>query len=648
MVKLKQTAAVCLLAAMLSGCQQPAPTPVTQPTTAPTTTPTQPTAVPTDSTEPSEEPIPVITEPSVPADPQLLDPVTKLQCTKWVTFPQLLSLGSGQVAASRNYYDKSKKDYVNSLQLLDLYADQIIAQVDADTTLELVQQRFPDGHILTADPHGLQFLEFDEALNPVNQFSVPNTDGFFSPDRQQYYYVDGGILCRMEPDSGKRGQLALNQDLRFERLVGVHPTENLLIARVYTDDYSDNCALAVIDGDRCMLRLLSGKLANLWTTGDCFYGVAMNDTAYGMDVYCGTFSGDSVTRIDAAQIGDDQMGWSVLPGSHILVRRFNPDKGAGSTHLFDLKQGTTVNLDDYGYPYCTFGTVWLHEEQLIMGFYEVGDYFYPVLLDPKAMDFQPGVTGEAAAWPGNVDETLLAGQTAPDAGLEELRQRADLLETQYQIRILMGQQIEDGCAHARRSAQTATDPTLISAALDILETELARYPEGFFRTFRSRDNRSGVQFLLTGAISGSLPTAGFTSLLRDRYVIGLDITGLNLESTVHHELWHAAEMVLSTDRFAGAAWDKLNPENYRYYEKYDSGYLDLTKWTLSGGSGTKSHFVDSYSRISPREDRARIWETLMISGSADLLSAPVLKDKLSLMVTVLGEVFPTDPWNQYQ
>ena len=645
MVQPRRMAALLMSAILLCGCQKTPPTPTTEPTTAPTTIQTQPTTEPTTPTEPTEEIIPPISEPPAPENPQTLAPVTKLTCTKWVTFPQLLSLGEGKVAASRNYYDKAKKDYVNSLQLLDIYSDKILAQVDTDTTLELIPQQFPDGSILTADPHAREIVVYDGTLAEQNRISVPNTDGFFSYDRSRYYYVDGSILCHMETATGKRGRLPLHQELRLERLVGIHPTADLLIARVYTDNYSDNCALAVIDAQRGHLRLLSGKLANVWLTGDTFYGVAMNDTAYGMDVYHGTFSGNSVQRITASKIGDDQMGWSVMPGSHLLVRRFAPDNDKPrNTCLLDLKQGTMVNLDDYGYIDCTFGTVWLHDEQLIMGFYEKGDYFYPVLLDPKAMTFTPGATGEEIAWPGNVDISVLKQEQEADSSLQQLREAADTLEQKYQIRILLGKQTEAGCAYARRTAQTATDPGQIQAALDALDVALSQYPQDYFLRFRGLDNQSGIQLLLTGPIEGSLPTTGFTALLRDRYVIGLDITTANLTKTLHHELSHATEMVLSTDSFDADQWASLNPEGYKYYGIYDSGYLNLTKWTYSGGSGADSHFVDSYARINPREDRARLWEEFMTTDCTDLLRAPALQGKLRLMLQIMGNQFPTDPW----
>lgn len=645
MERLRRISAACLALTLLCGCQQETPAPTTTVTTAPTIE----TTSPTEPTPPETEP--PITEPPLLQTPPTLDPVTELTCTKWVTFPQLLSLGDGKVAASRNYYDRTSGKYVNTLQLLDVYTDTVLLEIHNDTTLELCPQRFPDGQILTADPDALQFHVYDQALTLQQTIPVPSTDGFFSYDRQSYYFLEGDCFCRMDVSTGSYACRKLDHDLRLETLVDIHPTEDLLIARAYRNAYTDNCVLAVIDADTGAIRLLSDRLTHLWATGDTFYGVGMNETAYGYDVYAGTFSDAPVTKLEADQIGDDQMGWSVLPGSHYLVRRFAPDEDPRNTQIFDLKNGTKVDLDTYGYIDCTFGATWLHEEQLILGFYEKGDYFIPVLLDPKAMTFQEGPTPQATDWPGNVDPTLIQsylhtveGPTL-DSALTQVRTQADQLEERYGVHILLAQQTELPCLHADRQAQTVTDPAQLSAALETLDHALSQYPAAFFAPFRTGAADTGVYFCLTGPIDGPLPTTGFTALLRQRHILGLDVTASDLEKTIHHELWHAIESHLSTHRFDTAAWQKCNPSGYRYYGKYDSGYLDLNKWTYTGGNGTSAHFIDAYARISPREDRARIWEALLTGDTAPLEATPIAA-KLELMLTTMASTFPTDPWTQ--
>lgn len=637
----KRIAVLCLAAVLLSGCvQRGVPTPTEQPTTQ-STQPTETTPPPT--TQPTQpETYPAITEPVLDQIPEPIDPVTKLSCTKWVSFPQLLSLGEGKVAAGRNYYDKKQSSFVSYLQILDVYEDKVLYEISDKATRELVQQRFEDGMILTGDPKTCTYYVYNGTLELVDSFVVPATGGYFSYDRKSYYHIQEDALYRMNTETRNRSRVVLEQDLRVESLVGIHPTEELLVARVYLSDYSDYCGLAIIDAATGRLRLLSDTLKHVWLTGDHFYGIAMNDTAYGYDVYMGTLTGTEVKCLPASQIGTDQMGWSVLPGSHILVRRFAPDEEPRNTTLLDLQDNTMVDLDQYGYIDCTFGTIWLYEEQLIMGFYEEGDYFIPVILDPKAMEFTQGTEPETVEFPELVDLTVIEQTPTLDPSFDGLREQADGLEKTYGITVLIAQETEIPCQAAGRSAALATDLGQLQNALELLEQELAKYPEEFFHTLRNSISGGGLTLCLTGKIEGDLETLGFTRLLRDRYVVGLDITHEELAATLHHELWHAIEMRLSTDTFDTEEWSKCNPEGFQYYEKYDEGYAGFTKWTYAGGAGKDSCFVDSYARINAREDRARIWEAVMTEDANGCMEATALQKKLAIMVKAMEKVFPAD------
>lgn len=646
-------ACVCLSMLMLCGCMDKPTAPSTQPTTGTVSGVTEPSD-PVPTQPPPPETIPPITEPPLDTIPEPGDPVTVLESTKWVTFPELLSLGHGTVLANRSYYDRRSGKFISSMEVVDVIADRVRHQIVNDSPRELVPQHFTDGTVMTADPKTNTFYVYDEALRLLDSFSAPDVDGYFSYDRQSYFYLDSGMLMRMALSGGDPQPMEIPGDLRFHRLVGIHPTEDLLIAQVYLSAYTDDHALALIDVQRGVLRMLTDRLSHVWLTGDTFYGVGMNQQSYGMDVYTGTLSGTQVTKLEARKIGDDQMGWSVMPGSHLLVRRFAPDDDPRNTCIFDLKNGTMVDLDTYGYIDCTFGATWLYEEQLILGFYEEGDYFIPVVIDPKALTFGEGPEAEPVAWTALVDDALIqryrvSAEGEPlDASLAAVRETADALEQRFGVTVKIGGQIQPVCYGARKTAQTVTDPGQIASALTMLETELAKYPQGFFSAFRNGVDEGGIAFCLTGAIEGDLPSVGFASLARDTYALGLDITAGGLDATIHHEIWHAMEMRLSTDSFDTEGWAKCNPDGYKYYGKYDTGYLDLTKWTWSNGSGSDSRFVDSYSRINAREDRARIWEKVMSTDASALLEAKAIREKLQIMVDTMGTAFPTGGvWEDY-
>lgn len=641
-------ATASLAALMLCGCVRKGPEPTTLGSQL--TQPTQPSSGVTQpsGTEP-EGTVPPITEPPVVVPPVELNPVTKLTCTQWRTFPELLSLGGGRVLACRNQYSSEHGKIICTLEIIDVYSDTVTARLTIGSARELVPQRFNDGTFVLADANERRFYVYNQTLKQQSSFSAPNMDGFFSYDCKNYYFVEDEVLYRMDVASGNRGRRSVEQNLRLERLMGIHPTEDLLVARVYLSAHSNQTGLAVIDARTGELRLLTDRLEYLTSTGDAFYGVHMNDGVLGYDVYCGTYSGGTVRRVQTDAFGGDTYGYSVLPGSHLLVRRLVEDYGSNTT-IYDMKTGASTDLESYGYTKTTYGTIYLQQEQLILGFYADGYDFKPVVIDPKVLTYTANLTFETAQWPELVNQELIGAYHATVEGpalpaeLNALRAQADAIEQTYGVKILMGQQVSAACNYPGYGIKTSEDAAKIQAALTTLEQALAKYPAGFLAQFRNSADEGGLWFCLSGQISGNLNPGGFTRQNRQRCDVVLDITASGLEKTIHHEIWHAIEMRVSTDWFNTAQWVECNPDGFRYYEKYDRGYQELTKWTYTAGDGSDVHFVDSYSRINGREDRARIMEYVMATDDPELMAAPAIKQKLQIMADVIRKCFDTTGW----
>lgn len=639
--------ALVLALLLLSGCGRQDPALTTD-----VTQDTQNTTQQTGQTEPSQT-APTETEPpeTAPTEPPpSLDPITKLSCTRWRTFPQLLSLGGGIVLASRNFYSPEEGAIINSVELIDVYSDTVVQKLMNDGTREPVEQRFADDAFVLADPKNSCFHVYDQQLQLLGRISAPNLDGFFSKDRSHYYYVDSDVLYRMDVASGNRGRITLQQDLRLESLLSIHPNGKLLVARVYLSAFTTNCGIAVIDLENGELKLLTDDLMYAWLVADRFYGMAMNDSLLGYDLYYGKLSGGQVQKLTVEQLSDGWLSCTVLAGSDYLMCKAARDDESG-TVVRNLISGQSVDMSEYGFKNSALGTVYLPDEQLIMGFYESGYDFDPVVIDPKVLEYDGKLTAEAANWSALVDDSLIrsyqteAEGPALPAALSEVRSFADNLEKKYGIQILIGKQVSATCDHSDFAVQTVEDPAAIQAALEQLDTACSRYPKTFLKQFQNGAREGGLYFCLTGQIEGELEPVGFARLNRDRYNLALDITDSGLSATIHHEIWHAIEMKLSTDTFDTKQWSSCNPDGFAYYERYREGYLDLTKWTYANGSGTGSYFVDSYSRINGREDRARIWENVMSTDATELMKASALQKKLSIMNDAIRRVFDTDGWS---
>ena len=638
--------ALCLAAVLLSGCGggQPGPdtSPSSQPeqpsgnsgplipaTTAPVTEPIWETTAPTEETQP----------------PPSLDPVTGLTCIQWSTVPQLLSLGNGKVLACRNDY-KEGAGVVNQLDVLEVYEDRVLAQKTISSPMELVQQRFQDGCFILRDDADGSFSVYDQELQRKEKFSAPNPDGYFSYDRKEYYFVNNSVLYRMDVATGNYARMTLEYDLHLESLIGIHPEWEIVVARFYLSFYNENYGICAINCKSGKILLLNKDISHLWFNGENFYAAMTNDSVYGSNICFGTLSDGVQQKATSNALGSDKVSYTMLPGSDYMLLR-TVDENALSTTVYDLSlYGVCSKLEQYDYLTATLGPVYLQQEQLILGVYPQEEVFLPVIIDPKVLKYEKSLSLKKEIWPALVDRSVILnyqseaeGPDLPDS-LDSLRQRADALEETYGISIRMENQTLGLCGSY---ASVEADPDKISNALTVLDQALALYPKGFLGQFQNGIGEGGLNFCLTGRLQGALDPVGKTTKTADRYDLVLDITSEGLERTVHHELWHAIEMELSTDSFDTPRWQAANPRGFLYYGRYDSGYQSLTQWTYAE-SGNQCHFVDAYCRINPREDRARLMDTVMTEDSTELLRSPALREKLQIMSKAIRNHFSTKGW----
>ena len=228
-----------------------------------------------------------------------------------------------------------------------------------------------------------------------------------------------------------------------------------------------------------------------------------------------------------------------------------------------------------------------------------------------------------------------------------LKGRCDEIGGKYGVQILVGEEC-DG-VYTDFTGEIVTDPDRVYAALDVLEDAMADYPEGFFRQLR-HDSIQTVQIQLVGNLmaDGSGRTGdgyvAFTQEMWDHYLIVADLDDAS-EQSYYHEFSHVIDNCLEWDTysredalFSEDAWMELNPGWFGDYS-YDYGAdLMLDDYTS---------FIDSYSMISPTEDRARVMEFAMIdSGKWRFTDAPVLEGKLEYYCQCIRDAFDTSGWPQ--
>ena len=596
--------------------------------------------------QPATEPANDFVEPPVAEEPPVtLEPVTTLSTVRWTALPRFMSLGEGRVIACRNDFVEGQGT-VSFLEVLDLYQDTVLAKKQINSPRELLEQYFLDGHFVLKDPKDQALYVYDANLQMVEKVSVPNCDGFFSQDRSCYYFLEDEVLHRMDVASGECERMELEYDLRFEYLTGVHPYWNIVVARFYRSFYDNSYGICAINCDTGEFLILNENADHLWFDGQTFYAATTNDYSYGVDIGYGTLSEGMAQKVSAPLLGGDTVSYTMLSGSSFLLLRTTTEDDY-STTVYDLSAtGISNKLTQYGYNGSTLGAVYLRQEQLIFGVYLQEEEFIPVVIDPKALNYEKSLSLDKEIWPALVDRSSIIRYQQEVEGpelsenLASLRQQADELEQKYNVKILLETQAQALCPDL---AQLQSDETLIAQGLLALDQALGLYPRNFFSQFQNGIGDGGIYFCLTGAIQGSLDPVGKAQKTRNRYELLLDVGAEDLEKTIHHELWHAIEMKISTTAFDTEAWNDLNPNGSSYYEKYDSGIKKYTKWTYAS-TGSKCYYVDSYARINAREDRARIMEFVMGTDASDLMRSSVLKKKLQIMSDTLREYFDTTGW----
>ena len=633
---------------LLGGCRQSSPVSQPQESGGETTRNTEPLVSFSETTQPEEEAngATMPTAPTIPTRPSVdADPVTMLTSIKWRTYPQFLSLGGGNILACRNYFEEGS-GIVNFLDIFNVYEDAVLVQGRNESPRELVEQRFADDRFVLRDPATNTFYVYDYQLKITDQFTADSVDGYFSKDRASYYYVRDGVLYRMDTATGSYGRVSLEYDLRLESLIGVHPDRDILVARFYLSFYHQNTGICAIDAQTGRFLILTDSVSYLWFDDDTFYAGVQNDKTYGIDISYGSLKGGPLKKVATGFMGGDTASYTMLSDSGLMIWRSLDEKNL-STTVYDLsREGISSKLEQYDFLTAALSPIYLEEEQLIFCLYADQYDFSPALIDPNLLRYEKVLSLQADSWPALVDRSIVlnyeaevAGPQLPDT-LTALRQQADALEATYGVKVLLGGQTLGFCG---TDAAVNEDPGQLAKGLSALEATLVLYPRDFFEQFQNSIGEGGVYFCLTGTLDGPLEPTGKARRNGNRYEILLDVESESLESTVHHELWHVTEMKLSTDTFAHPRWTAANPEGFTYYGRYDSGYRELTDWTMAKGADTCS-FVDAYARINSREDRARLFEYVMSTDPSACSLSPALKEKLTMMCDAIEQHFQTQDW----
>ena len=164
------------------------------------------------------------------------------------------------------------------------------------------------------------------------------------------------------------------------------------------------------------------------------------------------------------------------------------------------------------------------------------------------------------------------------------------------------------------------------------------YPPEFFSRFAKRDYIEGLRFLLTDQILlDGIRISGVQSVHEGHIDVYLAKDDAK-ERAIHHEIWHAMEYrILCDDQNTFDDWVSLNPEGFVY-----TGDFSVIR-DGKDKEEPEDWFAGEYGKIDEYEDRATVFEALMIRDEAWWSTRPHLQKKAEYLLEkaekVFGEIF---------
>ena len=584
--------------------------------------------------------------------------VTTPACALRNGYPPVAAVDGGALLCEWDY--RAGESY---LSRLDVRRDQVTLARTLSGEWSLVEQMFAGGQVVLQrwEQAGSSFRFLNAKLEDVRDF-VPEADGGrLSHDGAGYYYLKNAALYRQDTVTGDVQRMALDQELRFVSLEGIHPAADLLLwCRM--SPFSEKLGMALVELHSGTCLMVQERADMLW-----FMERGLCEMSYDEDGGRDTIRYDTADggclQASAAVFGSEADSVWVVSGSQYAL---SSDR-QGET-LFRLGQTlerceVTSVLAEAGVTGHLSTVCWLPTVQKLLGmlYDPAQDALRLVVLDPARMTFTPcGETTEAPSFL-TVDEGItgaywgeLAGQPIPE-DMGALRAYADRLEEKYDVDIQLSDQCAGPCAASWEDITTTDQAGLedevaaIYPALEALDRTLALYPDGFFGQFRNARGEGGVQFLPVSAFHMPFEVIGMSFENGDWHCIAYQVSNERLEALLCHEIWHAMEDKLISENWNAIdswVWSACNPRGFDYYYDYDDAMNEADGSWLYFGTAEDVYFVDAYSTMNPREDRARIMEYIMgAEDEADALAqCPAIRRKLEIMAAAVRAGFDTAGW----
>lgn len=204
------------------------------------------------------------------------------------------------------------------------------------------------------------------------------------------------------------------------------------------------------------------------------------------------------------------------------------------------------------------------------------------------------------------------------------------LQNKYGVSIKYGNETS-GYSVGGMSTSIISDSSKISKALSDLSTNLANYPDGFFKEFNSIGLR--LTIYLIDSYSDTDVT-GVTDPSSNNVIISI-ATYYPFSESFNHETYHYMERYIKIKGGVFTSWQQYNPSTFRY-GSFDSSL------SFAGTSNANSYFVNDYAQTNEFEDRASTFEYMMADTKASCMNYNLpIWNKANYMSKIIDVYFNT-------
>lgn len=210
------------------------------------------------------------------------------------------------------------------------------------------------------------------------------------------------------------------------------------------------------------------------------------------------------------------------------------------------------------------------------------------------------------------------------------------IEKAYGIKIFYGDEI--GNYKPKGITPTKlTNESEIEDHLNRLNTELAKYPKGFFNDF----NKKGMPLTIYLIKNANGSFSGFTDYQFMNDIKLTLATNYDFEYTLHHEIMHYIDCYLNIVMYPKTPYDEyetFNPTGFKY------GSATSTQIYNMASNQRGAYFVSQYGATNVAEDRAEVFKFMMARAYAPIgcfEKDEIIRKKAEIISKQIKTYFPS-------